>query len=292
MNLSFIEVALRGVMEKVSNSEPIDVTSKIKEEFLADMSEAFDKQFNRDPSDPFRIRMSNMGKHSCQLQMNKAGAKKIRKPYNFIMRMLIGDAVEAWTMVFLKLAKADITGGKDIVSLDIADTTIKGESDVDIEGKVFDIKSSAPWAFKNKWQKGFDAVKRTDDFGYVGQLYGYSEGQKKPMGGWIVVDKSSGETVVVEADLSDAEKQEIRGNIETTINKVNSDSEFERCFEPEDEFFNRKPTGNKRLGITCTFCDYRSTCWPDAQYKPQTGSQAKEPRHFWYSDYTPWEPVE
>ena len=285
MNLSFIEVALQGVMEKVSNNEPVDMTDKIKEEFLADMSEAFDKQFGRVADEPFRLRMSNIGRHPCQLQMAKSGAKASRRPYNHIMRMLIGDAVEAYTMVFLKLAKAEITGGKDTVNLEIADTVIKGESDVDLEGKVYDIKSSAPWAFTHKWKKGFDALKENDDFGYVGQLYGYSEGQNKPMGGWVVVDKSSGEVVVVEASLTKEEKAELRAKLEKTIRTVDSDSEFERCFEPEDETFNRKLTGSKRLGVTCSFCEYRPSCYPNAVYKPQTMSQAKDPRFYWYTEY-------
>ena len=285
MNLSFIQAAVQGVMEKVSNGEPVEVSENIRKEFIDDMTAAFDKQFGRDAEEPFRLRMSNIGRHPCQLQMAKLGTKPVRKPYNHIMRMLIGDAVEAYLMAFLKLANADITGGKDQVELSIADTVIKGESDVDLEGKVYDIKSASPWAYNNKWKKGFDALKESDDFGYIGQLYGYAEGQKKPMGGWIVCDKSSGEITVVESELSDNEKDKLRHKIENTIRTVEANGDVIKCFEPEEETFYRKPTGSKRLPITCSFCDYRSTCWPDAQYKPQTNSEAKAPRYYWYTEY-------
>jgi hypothetical protein len=218
--------------------------------------------------------------------MEKSGVEPARRPANHIIRMMIGDAVEVYVTAILKLANANITGGKDIVSFDIAGTTIKGESDIDIDGAVYDIKSASSWAFKNKWQEGYEALKKSDDFGYIGQLYGYSEGQGKKMGGWIVADKSSGEVVFVEATPTEAEKKALQRKLEATVTRVQADAPFTRCFEAEDEYFYRKPTGNKRLPMSCSFCDYKAHCWPDAVYRPQTGSQAKSPRHYWYAEYS------
>ena len=66
---------------------------------------------------------------------------------------------------------------------------------------------------------------------------------------------------------------------------VNEDWSFERCFEPEDDFFNKKYTGSKKLPFSCNYCDYRPSCWPNAQYLPQPKSKAKEPRKHWYVQY-------
>jgi hypothetical protein len=285
MSLSLLSAELQIVMERLSNSEPVEVPENIIEEAVEDFRNALVKQLSRDPDEAFRLRMSNIGRAPCQLQMEKSGAERSRKPANHILRMMIGDAVEVYLTAMLKLANANITGGKDIVEFGIADTVIKGESDIDIDGAVWDIKSSSSWAFKNKWKVGYDALRKSDDFGYIGQLFGYSEGQKKPMGGWIVADKSSGEVVFVEATPSDEEKKEIRKSLESTIRKVESNAPFERCFSEEPEYFYRKPTGSKRLPMACSFCDYRAQCWPDATYQPQTGSQAKEPKYYWYTKY-------
>ena len=146
-------------------------------------------------------------------------------------------------------------------------------------------KSSSSWAFKNKWKYGFRSLLEDDTFGYIGQLYGYSKGQNKEMGGWIVADKSSGEILFVEAEPEPHHLKEIHQSISNTIHKVSNDAPFERCFEDEVEYFNRKPTGSKRLHKTCTFCDYKHTCWGDIQYKPQTKSKAQNPRHYWYTEY-------
>ena len=67
--------------------------------------------------------------------------------------MMIGDYVEILTDFVLKVAGANITGGKDKVSLDVAGTTIKGTDDIEIDGKVFDVKSASPWAFKTSGPK-------------------------------------------------------------------------------------------------------------------------------------------
>ena len=53
---------------------------------------------------------------------------------------------------------------------------------------------------------------------------------------------------------------------------------FERCFEPIEETFRGKPTGNKILPITCRFCSYRKACHPSLQELPQKMSKAKDPK--------------
>jgi hypothetical protein len=284
MSLSILSAQLQSVMERLSNGESVDVTEDVIEKAVQEFEQVLRKQLGRGRDD-FRLRMSNFGRASCQLQMEKSGAERSRSPYNHILRMMIGDAVEVYLTALLRIAGANITGGKDVVSFDIAGTTIKGESDIDFDGDVWDIKSASPWAYKNKWSKGYRGLAEDDSFGYVGQLYGYSKGQNKGMGGWVVADKSSGEVVFVEAEPSEEELSKIHSDIEDRIHKVGSDAPFERCFEPEVEYFNRKPTGSKRLGTNCSFCDFKHACWENLQYKPQTMSQAKSPRHYWYTEY-------
>ena len=284
MSLSIIPAQLQMVMEKLSNGEPVDVAEEVIEKAVKEFEEVLRKQLGRN-KEPFRIRMSNFGRPTCQLQMEKSGAERSRSPYNHILRMMIGDAVEVYLTALLRIAGANITGGKDVVSFPVGDTTIKGESDIDFDGKVWDIKSSSPWAYKNKWSKGYRALADDDSFGYIGQLYGYSAGQDKEMGGWVVADKSSGEVIFVDAEPKSGELSELYMKLSESVRKVESDAPFERCFEPEEEFFNRKPTGNYRLGTQCSFCDYKHACWDNLQYKPQAQSKAQNPRHYWYTEY-------
>ena len=161
-------------------------------------------------------------------------------------------------------------------------TPISGEDDVEIADKVYDIKSASDWAYRNKWRKGFDALLEDDPFGYLGQMAGYSIGQSKKMGGWIVMNKSSGEIIVIDAPeekeiYSDTIKL-MRKNVRTITNKIPDIVKF----EPIEEVFNREVTGRKILAKQCSMCDYRAHCWPSAKFEPCAESKAANPRRHWY----------
>ena len=199
-----------------------------------------------------------------------------KNPYNNIVRFMLGDATEVLVEFYLKLAKINITGGKEKVKLDVGDTTILGENDVEIDNKVYDTKSSSPWAYEHKWSQGWEGVAKDDAFGYVPQLLGYSDASGLEPGGWIVLNKSTGEIQIVEAEFTGADKDKIRDKISKNVNLIATDAPFEKCF---------KLTPNKRLAMNCTFCSYTNTCWPEAKYRPQTHSKAQNPRYHWYAEY-------
>ena len=57
---SFLQLAMQG-KAKMSNEVAAQVAS--------DVEAALEKQFNSGPRDEFRLRMSNIGRYPCQLQM-------------------------------------------------------------------------------------------------------------------------------------------------------------------------------------------------------------------------------
>ena len=282
-----LQADIHKVLDQLSNNE--GDTLDIDDSWIEDAGEAFKdalrRQFAKREDEDFRLRMSNIGKPLCQLQMAKSGAKKERKDYNFIMRMLHGDAVECIMDVILKIAKANITGSKDKVVLELEGTAVKGEDDVEIDNKVYDIKTCSPFAFERKWKMGLPALKANDDFGYVGQLVGYSEAKSKKAGGWIVVCKSTGQVLVMDADFSDDEKDTVLQEMQMKATALKEDWSFDRCFEPVDDFFNKKYTGSKKLPMSCSWCDFKQSCWPKAQLLPQPNSWAKQPKKNWYVQY-------
>lgn len=286
MTHSLKEARLHMILDRLSNREEVEIDEQWIEEAGEMFKQGLRKQLMPEPGqDDFRIRMSNIGRPTCQLQMQKAGEKPARMPYNHIVRMMLGDAVEAIMEVLIRAAGLNVTGGKNQVELKIGDTTIKGEDDIELDGKVFDTKSASPWAYTHKWVEGIDALKREDSFGYIPQLVGYSISQGKDPGGWIVVNKSTGEVKVVELSEYDIDIDKVKAQMERTVNIIATDQPFERCFEPVEEKFRGKPTGNKRLSTDCTFCNFMKQCWPEAVFKPQTGSKAAYPKHYWYTEY-------
>jgi hypothetical protein len=247
-----------------------------------DVANAILRQFGSGKSrDEFRLRMSNIGRPTCQLWFDKNKPETaLPKPSTFVMNMMIGDIVEAVFKGLLKGAGVEYKD-TDHVSLMVGDTdpvTIKGSYDLVLDDAVDDVKSASPWSYMNKFDS-FDTLKKGDSFGYVGQLAGYAEASGYKAGGWWVVNKANGEFKYVPAEGMD--KQEELDKIAKTVETVN-ENKFKRCFKAVPETYRGKPSGNMVLNDNCKFCDYRFECWPTLQELPSKVSQAKEPKTVGY----------
>lgn len=279
-----LQTLIHMTLDRLSNGEPVSIDDKWIDEAGEAVKEALRRQLTpRDPT--FRLRMSNIGRPLCQLQKEKAGEEKTRRPYNYITKMIIGDIHEIVMNVILKAAEANVTSSKNKVELQVGSTLVLGEDDIQIDDKVWDVKSSSNWAYNNKWAHGWNAVYDSDTFGYIEQLYGYATAQNKIMGGWIVANKETGEVLVVEATPTKEQLKEIKENMEFNEKALTTDLPFKRQFVDEAETFYKKPTGNRVLPLVCTFCDHIKSCWPSATLKPQALSKAQNPKAVWYSEY-------
>ena len=268
-----------------SGKERVDIDDKIIEEFGEACKQAFKKQFTEEREENFTIRMSSIGKPLCQLQMEKQNTSSEPPPYNFKMRVLFGDLIEASAIAIMKAAGIKIQSEQKEVHNEISGVKIKGTYDVEIEGKIYDIKSASPWAYDNKFAKGFNNVKEDDSFGYVVQGSLYSDSSGKPFGGWIVINKSTGEWQIVETPTySDEYKVKALETASDNIDSLVNNKPFKKCFEDIPETFNKVSTGNRVLSSICSFCSYKKPCWGDElKYLPQQQSKAKSPRWFWYT---------
>jgi hypothetical protein len=215
--------------------------------------------------------MSNIGKPRCQLWFAKNDPEtEENKPTSFMLNMLMGDWSEAIFKGILRASKVDFKDNDNVV-LDLGDVSIKGEYDMILDDKVDDVKSTTPWGYDNKFTD-YNTLKNADDFGYVAQLVGYAKAAGKEVGGWWVINKVNGQFKYVPAEEADSET--VLETIKDTVNYINNDEPFERCFEPEEETYRRKPSGNFKLNKTCNWCDHKKKCWPDLQERESLVSQA------------------
>ena len=267
------ELSLHSYMNKALKGTSV-VSTKTVNQIATDVANAVKRQFGGGKRGEFRLRMSNIGKPTCQLWFEKNKPEKaLPRPNNFLMNMILGDIVEAVFKGLLTEAGVKYDNS-DTVSLDVGDTAIKGTYDLVLDGAVDDVKSASDWSYKYKFES-FDKLKEGDDFGYVGQLAGYAKASNKKAGGWWVVNKANGKFKYISAEGIDIDKE--IDYIKDTVKTVNK-NEFKRCFNFEDELFYGKPTGNKILGKTCGFCDFRFECWKTLEEKPSKVSKAKEPK--------------
>jgi hypothetical protein len=267
------ELALHQYMDSAVKGDSTMSETTINQ-VAADISDALKRQFGGGTKrGDFRLRMSNVGRPTCQLWYEKNKPEvALPFPTTFIMNMMLGDIVEAVFKGLLKEAGVQYEDS-ETVHLDVGDDSIRGSYDIVINDAVDDIKSASDWSYRNKFES-YDTLASGDGFGYVGQLAGYAKASGKKVGGWWVVNKANGAFKYVPAtglDL-DAEVKKIEATVATV--KENS---FEKCFEPVPEKFRGKETGNKVLNDGCRFCAYRFDCWPTLTEKPAVMSQAKNP---------------
>jgi len=266
------EIALHKYMSDASNGAS-DMSEETIQQVGKDVMEALRKQFGKREKKKFSLRMSNVGRPTCQLWYEK-NKPEIAQPKSntFVMNMMIGDIVEAVFKGLLKEAGVKYEDTEK-VSLELPDTNISGSYDIIIGDAVDDIKSASDWSYRHKFES-YDKLASNDSFGYVAQLAGYAKASGKKAGGWWVVNKARGTFKYVPASGIDVDAEVQK--IDETVKKVEANN-FERCFEPVKETFRRKETGNLVLNKNCSFCSYRFDCWPDLQELPSVMSDAKEP---------------
>ena len=278
------ELAVYSFLQKAMKGES-DMAEEIREQVAQDVKAALEKQFSGPSRDEFKLRMSNIGRPKCQLWFEKNDSEdKTPLPPHFLMNMIIGDIVEAVFKGLLRAAGISFTDNEK-VTLKLEDgTEINGEFDMVLDDAVDDVKSASPWSYQNKFASSA-ALADGDSFGYIAQLVGYSRAAGKRMGGWWVVNKANGEFKYVPAE--DVDEATVLSEIQDTVSYINNDEPFERCFEPVSETHYRKPTGNKKLGIGCSFCSYKHKCWPGLKTIPAVMSTAKNPPMVDYVELAP-----
>ena len=288
--MNTILLKVQQYLDDVSKN-PVKVDSKLVEEFGEACKNALLKQFEEVRRNKFEPRMSNIGRPLCQLQMEAKGIKGEGQPYNVKMRNTFGDLIEALSIFVMKSSGIKISNEQKKVKYKFDNNEIEGRQDVEIDGKIWDIKSASPYSFEKKFGEagGFSEVVREDSFGYASQGFLYGESQSKNFGGWIVINKSTGEWTVCETPASVEEyKQKALKSAKDNFKALKENKPFKKCYIDVAETFRTKPTGNRVLGFVCSYCPYKLPCWgrDKLQLLPQQQSKGKNPKWVWYTSVT------
>ena len=115
------ELKLHQFMTDAANGKSTFTEEQAKD-IGAEVADAVLRQFGSGKSrDEFTLRMSNIGRPTCQLWFQKNHPDKaLPKPSTFVMNMMIGDIVEAVFQGLLKAANGEFED-TDKVSLTVGD---------------------------------------------------------------------------------------------------------------------------------------------------------------------------
>ena len=259
------ELSVYTYLQKAMAGE-VAMAEEVIDKVASDVKAAMLKQFASGPRDDFRLRMSNIGRPKCQLWFEKNDPEgKEPFPPHFLMNMILGDIVEAVFKGLLTAADVSFKDNDKVVLKLPNGQEIKGEYDMEMDGRIDDVKSASWYSYNNKFES-IEDMQKSDGFGYVSQLVGYSEGAGKDVGGWWVINKNSGEFKYV--DASGVDKEKVLKDIQDTVDYIDNDEPFERCFQPVPETYRKVPSGNIVLNDGCNFCQFKHKCFPNLKVLP------------------------
>lgn len=231
-----------------------DIDEDTINKFVEDMKKAILEWANPSARNSnFSLRMSNLGKPVRQLWF-EANTEIETKPHSpsLMIKFLYGHLLEEVLLMLVRASGHTVTDEQKEVSVD----GIKGHIDCKIDGEVVDIKTASRFAF-NKFSNGllFD----NDHFGYLSQLAGYEEAEGTNNGGFLVINKESGELCCYVPE--DLEKPNIKTKIREIKSVLKSDKMPEELCYPVEE---HGAKGNMKIGNQCNYCQYKYTCFKDS----------------------------
>ena len=244
------------------------------------IKESLNRQFNSGGRDGFRLRMSSIGRPYCQLwyDKNKPEAAVEKSPH-FLLQMVIGDIIEAVINGVMVESGVEVYASEQ-AKLALGKHTITGTTDPSFE-PVTDTKSASQYSYNYKFTD-WQTLAENDSFGYVAQGVGYAKAVDKKFNGWFVVNKSTGEFKFVPYEADEEYNEKLLKKLEHKLDKLEN-NKFNRCFDPVEETFRKKPTGNKILPMECKFCDYKFDCWKGfISEEPSRVSSAKDKPMVYY----------
>lgn len=276
-----IELQISSYIEAVAKGEAVLDESAI-EEFGERCKAAVRDRLKEAREKKFTLRMSNIGRPLRQLMLDKEYGYADPSP-DFVLKMLYGSFYEAMTLLLLKASGTNVTDHDKQVSLDIGRTTIQGTLDVIIDGKVYDVKSASPYAYEHKFTS-WESLAADDAFGYLTQGFLYAESVSKTFGGWIVINKATGEFKVIDIpeDIHDELKVKYLTEADSKIKHILSDGEIPPCDGVVEETYYKKASGNKILSNKCTWCVHKNKCHANLKYMPSKVSKSDTPKYVYY----------
>jgi len=233
------------------NSGDKSIPDECLESLATGIKRAIEDWATPKPDDGFLLRMSNIGRPARQLYYTRKSSKRVTPDAPTLIKFLYGHLLEEVLIFLVKLSEHNVTDQQKEVTVN----GVKGHIDCKINGEVIDIKTASGFAFK-KFKNG--TLREDDPFGYMSQLAGYEQAEGTDKGGFLAINKESGELALYQPEDLD------KPNVENIINKILNIFKFnkipDKCYSP----IPAGTKGNMKLPRGCVYCPHKIECHKDA----------------------------
>lgn len=240
--------------------EGVDADAII-EDFGEAIKEMMKTQFSEYSRDPRRLRLSAIGHPDRKLwhTYNETAQESIQ-PHTYI-KFLYGHLIEEMMVFLTRMAGHEVTDQQKQCEVE----GVKGSMDCRIDGVLVDVKSASTYGFK-KFKE--NTLMHDDPFGYIAQLKAYAKSEGDTKFGWLTMEKQNGHLHYLEYDLEEMDEfapQIITSDVSERVKHV---KEMVQQPEPPEHCYKPVPdgkSGNMKLPMGCSYCQYKKACWPEAR---------------------------
>ena len=192
------------------------------------------------------------------------------------LKFMFGDLIEALILLLAREAGHKVEGEQDELNIN----GVLGHRDSIIDGVLVDCKSASSFSFQ-KFKHGLREDE--DSFGYLTQLHSYLYASvggavfcEPGRAAFLVVDKQFGHICL---DIHSFDSKSYGNLVDEKKALVSNPNLAPRGFRDELD----GKSGNKKLGVACSYCAFKSHCWSGLQ----TFLYSNGPRYLTHVERTP-----
>lgn len=249
-----IDTLVQDIKDRITSNEPYD--TGVVADFGASLAKLLGERLSNQTHTP-SLRLSNLGTpcdRKLWYSVNKPELGE-RLSASTRLKFLFGDIIEHLVLFLARASGHAVSSEQKEVDLH----GVRGHIDAVIDGELVDVKSASTFSFKKFRDHGLVG---DDPFGYRHQLNGYlsSDLGSDPevdtsRGHFLAVDKTLGNICLDTHDKEDVNYEEM----------VESKRQMLAYPAPPARGYSDVPdgrSGNRRLGMECSYCPFKQECWP------------------------------
>lgn len=244
----------KDIYDLLANPHKYKINEEDTKVFAENLAKMITERLNdRKPRDYISLSSYSTPDRKLWYKVNKPELAGEIQP-NVRLKFLYGDIIEMLMIYLIKLSGHEVKGEQSKVDY----MGIPGTRDCIVDGQVVDVKSAnSRGMYKFKGHN----LETDDPFGYLSQLTLYGAASQddpdvkdKKNVSFIAVDKELGHVVVDTYPIKDVPTEhEVKKKVMMLAGGLP-----DRCYPDQEE--GRK--GNRKLGVECSYCDYKHACWP------------------------------
>lgn len=252
-----LKTVVTDIYELLSKDQPL--TEEQASTIGKSITQTLLRRFATPPTKRKALSMSSLGSKCLRQLWYKEHMPEVAEPLapHTKLSFLYGDIIEDLVLGLASAAGHKVEGQQDTLTF----VGIEGHRDAVIDGVTVDVKSANSRSFDKFKNHELD---RNDPFGYRDQLSLYVKAAEKDEkvtvkkeGAFLAVDKELGHVVL---DMYPVLEKDYELEAEKIKAALAAETPPDRAFKPVPDGM----AGNMMLCTECKYCQYKETCYSDA----------------------------